>query len=157
MTISWAKRRESAPHFFSEPAKGIQKDGIRYERAVWRHLAGSERGVWWDYVRDGELRFCQTDLLLPLGERLLVIEVKLTYRKDTWEKVSGLYVPVVEKATDREVIGVIAVRSLRAGYIGACGELDEAVGKAMKGEEAVWHWVPRPRFARASHFPHISP
>lgn len=84
----------------------IQKKGLSYEKKVFEHirrLSGSDsdvlHGRWIYYIDRNGPAYCQPDVLViphSPDDPILVIEVKLSYKKEAQRKLRTLYGPLVE-------------------------------------------------------------
>lgn len=121
---------ELIPH--SRP-RGIKALGPRYEAAVARQL-GSEakRGIWWEYRDANGPGLCQTDFII-LGQKWCVIlECKHTWIDEGFDQLKFLYMPVVEMATNRRVIGVQVCKHLTPHHVGPVYDSLEAAVMGCK-------------------------
>lgn len=117
--------------------RGIKALGKRYEVAVGRQLGPDAlRGVWWSYRDANGPGLCQTDFII-LGEIWAVIlECKHTWTSEGMEQLRDLYIPVVEMATDKKVVGIQVCKHLVPQYSGAVYDsLESAVISARTGHE----------------------
>lgn len=95
----------------ARPRRGSAKFGLSYEARV-ASATGGLRGQWWTYVTaDGETHWCQTDVLLRLGERNVVLEVKLTEADEARSQLAK-YVPIVAHALRTPCHGIVVCRHL---------------------------------------------
>lgn len=118
-------------------ARGVKALGHRYEVAVGKQLGGeAKRGVWWSYRDANGPGLCQTDFII-IGEIWVVIlECKHTWTQEGMEQLRDLYIPVVEWALDRKVVGVQVCKHLVPSYSGAVYDnLEAAVISARTGHE----------------------
>lgn len=116
--------------------KGRKALGTRYEAAVAKQLGPSAaRGIWWSYRDADGPGLCQTDFLI-LGEVWAVIlEAKHTWTMDGMNQLQGLYMPVVQMALDRRVLGIQICKNLVPQHVGPVyNTLEEAVRSARTGD-----------------------
>lgn len=101
----WVRPSER-PQFLQEPQRRTkrQRQGISYERLVHSKLQDQHglnyiAGQWWRYSTGGRVRFCQTDgiLLVPEKRMLVLIEVKYSHTVDAFWQLENLYVPILKK------------------------------------------------------------
>jgi hypothetical protein len=110
--------------------------GLRYENRLFKALARwnmkAEHNPWFMYEARGyQPQFCCPDILLYHDLFLVVIEVKLTYRKEAEEKLRDLYVPVVKLALGQErVYPLVIVRNLTPAAPEPSLSLPEALTKS---------------------------
>lgn len=99
-----------------------QRAGIRYERKVLKQLKLELPSVWtspwFRFQTERDSRWCQPDALLKSSEDLVIFEVKIRSTTDAWWQLEHLYKPVVEKAFERRVTGIVLI----------CKHLDPMVG-----------------------------
>lgn len=89
--------------FVPAKASAAQKAGLAYERRVARELEREygyrfQREPCYEYETKGGRGRCFPDALLCFGDRLVVIEVKLSHCLGAWKQLRGLYQPVVSVA-----------------------------------------------------------
>lgn len=142
--LVWAKELEAKPRCIPVncPVQGCRALGVRYEKAMAKALPAAQHGLWWEFFDGNGPGFCQTDLLLVGPHYALVLEVKYTYTTEAWEQLETLYGPVVEKALEKEVLGV-QVCKIIPGLIGTeiSASLEESIDAAKrKGLRSVLHW-----------------
>ena len=135
------------PSFIPRPKrlKGARAYGVRYERSVaW--ATGGIHGQWFRYIDANGEAWCQTDVILKLGDRIAVIECKLSNIAEADEQLTRLYVPVVAKALHMPVVGIIVVRHLKPST--DLGRIVDSLGRALEvaSPQAPWpvvHWMGR--------------
>lgn len=116
--------------------RGVKALGHRYEAAVAKRLgADAKRGVWWSYRDANGPGLCQTDFII-IGEIWAVIlECKHTWTTEGMEQLNDLYLPVVEMATSKKVLGVQVCKHLVPHHTGPVyADLSSAVTAARSGE-----------------------
>jgi len=130
----------------SQP-RGAKAAGLRYERALARMLPGATHGQWWEFWDANGRGVCQTDLFLTVGDAVVVVEVKYTWTLVGHGQLENLYLPVLRKATGREVIGLVACKKLVPEVLGVAqvsGNFVEAL-EAARSARSVLHVVdPKP-------------
>lgn len=157
MSARAVERPQSIPIGRPRGAKAL---GVRYERALARSLPGATHGQWWEFWDANGRGFCQTDLFLPVGEAVVVLEVKYTWTPLGHSQLERLYLPVLRMALGRDVIGLVVCKKLIPevlGQVTVCGTLVEAI-EAARRTRAAWHSIdPKPRrngpSARAASIP----
>jgi len=102
----------SAPLFTTTPVRHTksQKDGIRYEQRVQKHIQRLVGGLeefelllnpWilFHTRRDGPtaVNFCQPDILLVERTKVTIIECKLAHTNDSWIQLRKVYEPVLKQ------------------------------------------------------------
>jgi hypothetical protein len=115
-SVNWAKECERPRVWQRGRRSTSQVRGIAYERAfaqaLKRSLPGVKHGQWFVYHADGLLGYCQTDFIRVTAQVVHVIECKLTNVEEACEQLMDLYFPVLRKAYERPIYGIIATRSL---------------------------------------------
>jgi len=133
--------------------RGAKALGVRYEKALARSLPGATHGQWWEFWDANGRGFCQTDLILEVGKVLVVLEVKYTWTPVGHSQLELLYLPVLRKATGREVIGLVVCKKLVPEVVDqatVCGTLAEAI-EVSRSMRSVLHSIdPKPRRKGAS-------
>ena len=118
--------RRCAPRLVPKASNPAAAQGLRYEknvigelRKLATELGGSvEHNPWFEYKprKDDAWKIAVPDGILVLGDRVFVIECKLTYVPEARHKLLTLYVPIVRAglcATPAtNVYGVIITRAL---------------------------------------------
>jgi hypothetical protein len=143
--LRWVKGLAGRPGFIPESRpRGVKALGKRFEDAVEGEIGGV-RGQWFEFEDANGLGWCQTDFILRRGDLLVVLECKHTWTPDGFRQLHGLYLPVVERWSGREVLGIQVCKRLVPGDLGLIfGELEDAVRWAKlsspKGR-VVWHCV----------------
>lgn len=116
--LHWAHPLEGRPASIpnSRP-RGAKAAGLRYERALAKHLPEATHGQWFEFSDGNGHGYCQTDLLMPfLPHFIAIIEIKYTLVPNAFSKMLDLYIPVVSKAMGCPVAGIIAVKNLEYAY-----------------------------------------
>ena len=129
------------PHSRPRGAKAL---GLRYERALARALPSAQHGRWWEYEDANGHGLCQTDLIIDLGARVLVLESKLRWVAEGHAQVELLYRPVLERALAKPVFGGVVCKTLvpeaRSAGVQVVGDLRSFAEVAEAGGRAVLHW-----------------
>lgn len=126
-------------------SRGVKALGRRYEIAVSRQLGPSAtRGIWWSYRDANGPGLCQTDFVIEGEFWVVILECKHTWTVEGMEQLRDLYIPVVEMATDKKVVGVQVCKHLIPEYSGRVYDsLESAVTAARTGHEvANGHFQP---------------
>jgi hypothetical protein len=82
-------------HARSRGASPAKRLGLSFEAKVGNALPHALAGVWFEFHDDNGRGFCQPDFLLATPSGISIIETKLTYTKEAWVQLRGLYLPVV--------------------------------------------------------------
>ena len=94
-----AKYVDKPPFDLGKPKTAAQRKGIAYERKVARALrllvdgvaVSYRHGPWIEYEAQGRVRYGQPDIVVEFGDRVLVVECKLTHRLDINSKIKRFY------------------------------------------------------------------
>ena len=102
------------------PAKlsGFAKQGKAFEKAIAQALPSAMHNPWFQFKDANGPGCCSPDILLPIPQGILCIEVKLTYCEEAQRQLSLLYLPILRKFFARPVAGLVIVKSLGQGYAG---------------------------------------
>ena len=138
--LRWAKSCERPACIpLTTRHRGAKAMGLRYERALAEAIPGAMPGQWWEFEDANGHGWCQTDIIVDLGLRgLVIVEVKLTWTPVAHSQLGRLYMPVVARALDRPVMGVVACKVLRRD-MGALKPYP-TLREALLGR-GVWHWI----------------
>lgn len=115
--LQWAEPLKARPATIplSRP-RGAKAAGLRFERALAKHLFEGAHGVWFEFRDENGHGYCQPDHLYSfLPSFIAVIEVKYTLVLEAYSKLRDLYLPVVSKAMKCPTVGIIIVRNLLPG------------------------------------------
>lgn len=125
--------------------RGKRGEGMRYERKLAEALPEAEHGQWFQFVDAGGPGNCQVDLILRLPKAVVVLEAKYTWTPVGHTQIALLYKPVVEKAWNLPVYGIVVCKKLTVATKRAANvysTLDEAVSSVLSGDSrAVLHWL----------------
>lgn len=143
--LKWARQIERPGGIPKGRPRGAKAAGVRYERALAAALPEAHHGLWWEYLDDNGMGFCQTDLLLLGPDCALVLECKYTWTEEAWEQLEHLYLPVVARALDCPTYGVQVCKTLRGETSDVCWTLEEALAIALEGRRPSMHWTMRTR------------
>lgn len=131
MTITLAKRSDKK--LLLKPKLEIQKEGLRYQKRVAKILKNTgcqiEVDPCFSYSRGGKEHFCFPDILVhePKLDRIIVIEVKLSYTPQALTKLKSLYIPIVGQVFGQKAYPLVIVRSAVPGEIGFHSSLKNAI------------------------------
>jgi len=115
--LRWASLLSERPSCIpaSRP-KGAKAAGLRFEKALSRHLSGSLHGKWFEFEDRNGHGYCQTDIIYvfhtPITPYAVIIEVKYTLVPGAHTKLQHLYLPIVSAALRMPSVGVVAVKNL---------------------------------------------
>lgn len=153
------------PH--SKP-RGAKAKGVSYEKALGRALPMARRGQWWAFRDARGAGVCQTDILLERDAWALVLEAKYTWTIEGHEQLERLYLPVVEKALGKRVVGLVVCKKLipEARCVNITGDFEKAVKLAATGRSVALQWLgvgklwaealgPRPGAVHPAHFTRV--
>lgn len=128
--------------------KGVKGLGLSYEQSLARALGPSAiPGQWFEFTDANGHGYCQTDILLPIGDYIVIIECKLSDKAAGYTQLSQLYFPVVALATGKQPLGIVATKYLNSNSDTSLvrGTLKDAVALAASGQTATLHWLGRGR------------
>lgn len=102
-------RPDCIPHGRPRGAKAM---GLRYEAAVAAAFPEAQHGLWFRYRDSNGPGYCNPDLVIEYPDRLLVLEIKLTWTPVAEPQIRELYRPVLEMALGKPVFGAVICRNL---------------------------------------------
>lgn len=110
--LLWARlaTREAFPP--PKGLKGTKQQGIAFQWAVGKAVPALIPGPWFHYADAYGEHFCQPDWLLPCAEGLVILECKRTDTLSAREQLRQLYFPVLAKAFQRPVFGIVVVKNV---------------------------------------------
>lgn len=116
--------------------RGVKALGSRYEAAVSRQLGPeAKRGQWWRFADANGPGLCQTDFCIFGDIWLVILECKHTWTEEGMDQLRELYLPVVEMATSKRMIGIQVCKHLVPGHTGPVYDsLEAAVNAARTGQ-----------------------
>jgi hypothetical protein len=141
--LHWAKALQSKPDCIpTARVRGAKAAGLRYERALARHLPESAHGVWFEYNDENGHGYCQPDLLFSfLPDFVAILEVKYTLVLDAFSKLHDLYIPVISLAMNAPAVGVVVVRNLTPGIKDVHRDLASAALASYEAQyPTILHW-----------------
>jgi hypothetical protein len=123
--------------------RGAKLAGLRYEARVAEALPEARHGQWFAFKDRNGPGYCQPDLLLGRDGTCFVLEVKYSWTVEGHRQIEGLYVPVIEMAIERPVVGLVVCRRLVEGMsrVRIARDFQEALVLAKTGHRTVWHWL----------------
>lgn len=146
--LLWARALPSRPSCIPQGRpRGAKRLGLLYEGRVREALPLARWGQWFEYEDSAGRHFCQTDAILPHSGGIACLEVKLGWTALAEEQLFNLYLPVLSKASGREVWAVVVCQYLRGASRPIGASLKGAIGMAkgmQPGQGApIWHLDPR--------------
>lgn len=141
--LLWARTSERPAGLPRPRLRGAKLAGLRYEGRVAEALPEALHGQWFAFLDRNGPGYCQPDLLLGRSGTCFVLEVKYSWTLEGHQQIEGLYLPVLQKAIERPVAGLVVCRRLVSGMgrVRVTGDLSEALAGAKRGERMVWHWL----------------
>lgn len=138
--------------------RGVKALGSRYEKAV-AHQLGPEakRGVWWSFLDANGPGLCQTDFLILGDIWALILECKHTWTTEGMEQLQDLYMPVVQMALDKKVLGVQVCKHLVPHHTGPVYDTLEGAVSAARTGEHTWPKAYEPRRLVTLHWRGVGP
>src|SRR5258706_3509947 len=135
-------RPDSIPHGRPRGAKAV---GLRYEKALAKALPpGFEHGPWFTFKDINGFGYCQPDFLLNLHNLAVILECKYTWTPVAWGQMELLYVPVLQRALGKQVIGIQLCKRLVPEAAAGCrivSNLGNGLILAHGGERVALHWL----------------
>ena len=110
--IIWSHPALEGPFGIYKPKSRAKLAGIRYENNLAKKLQDWNHAQWWHFCDQNGEGWCQTDFWKDFGDWVGVIECKYTYTEEAWKQIFGLYKPVLEKWSRKEVFGVQVCKTL---------------------------------------------
>lgn len=153
--LQWAEPLKERPACIpSSRPRGAKGAGLRYERALARHLSEGAHGVWFEFRDENGSGYCQTDHLYSfLPTFVAVLEVKYTLVLEAYSKLRDFYLPIVSKAMKCPTVGIIIVHNLVPGFEGAFTDLPSAAVAAEERDyPTVLHWRGQPLMPKGPHY-----
>ena len=145
MTISYAAPALRPAWLRPSRPRGSRAAGLAYERALARALPRAVHGQWFQYIEDGEPKWCQTDFHIVGAKNVVIFEAKLANYAEAHDKLTSLYLPVGRLAwPERRVGGVIVLKSVSNVPEGVAifENLRDAVDNLRPDEgPVVVHWL----------------
>ena len=125
--------------------RGSRAAGLAYERALGRVIPRAVHGQWFQYIEDGEPKWCQTDFHVVGAKSVVIFEAKLANYAEAFAKLKDLYLPVGRLAwPERRVGGVIVLKSVANVPEGVAifENLRDAIDNLRpNGEPTLLHWL----------------
>lgn len=135
------------PPFIPSPKrlKGAKGLGVAFERRLAKEIPRATHGQWFNYLKDDEPHWCQTDILLEGAKTVCVIEVKLTNFQEARLQLQDLYCPVLRAAYPaKEVFSLVALRHVGnvPSEVPIFDQLSCAIEAARSQHKlVVFHWL----------------
>lgn len=124
--------------------RGIKREGVRYEETLASGTFGSaKRGVWLEFADANGHGYAQCDFLVAEGVCgalvPVVAEAKLTWRREAYGQLRGLYLPLLRAALGRDVGALVVCANLtpETPRAAIAGSLSEALARCARGEVPV--------------------
>ncbi len=130
--------------------RGAKAMGVRYEKALGEALGEvAESGRWFEFEDLNGRGYCQTDFLISLPDRLIVLECKYTWTHMGHLQMEELYFPVIRQMTKKKVSGIVVCKNLLPlmNGIRVVHSLDEALEVSATGVRTAWQWIGIPALA----------
>lgn len=97
---------------------GFAALGKRFEKKVAAALPAAVHNPWFRFCDANGVGCCSPDIILFVGQGILVLEVKLTYNPAAQAQLLDLYLPVLRTYFGRPAMGVVVVKALGRDYSG---------------------------------------
>lgn len=153
--LKWAKALDTRPAGIpvGRP-RGAKRMGVKYERELAAAIPTAWHGKWFEFVDAGGVGVCQPDLLLRVGDVMVILEAKYTWVAEGHSQINWLYKPVVEAAFGMRAVGLVVCKNLTPNAPKAFDDLDSAIKAAIVNptKPIVLHWIagligPRPKIS----------
>lgn len=153
--LKWARALETRPS--SIPVgrpRGAKRHGVKYERDFARALDHDAwHGKWFEFWDANGRGWCQPDVLLRVGEMIVILECKYTYVPEARGQIVQLYKPVVEAAYGLRAVGVTVCKNLlpQMPNTRVVPGIEEAIRFALTRDsrESVLHWLAGPPYTES--------
>jgi hypothetical protein len=137
--LRWSRHVSTRP--IPKPSSTWSKVGLAYERRVVSSLA--EAGIrllhnpGFEFEDDSGSNYCVPDIILPnYDNKLIIIEVKLTYKVEAILKLRNLYAPVVSLALSRPVVCLVIAKNVTPNSPEPELTLESAICQSARSEIA---------------------
>lgn len=148
--LKWAELRQEAPFRKSRPRRAALKRGNAYERVVGRELKrqisdGRLDGElflkqWILFADQSGIGWAQPDAYILMGNRILLLEAKLTQTDSATPQLLSLYLPLLRQIYNLPILCVQVCHNLR--YIPK--KIVESPQEVLKNPGPgvfVWHFI----------------
>lgn len=141
--LKWALARDTGPGFSPNRSRGAKAAGRRYERALARAVPAADSGRWFEFQDINGHGWCQTDLLVDLGDEIVCLEAKYTWLESGHTQIEQLYRPVVEHVLRKPCLGVVVCKLLLPAMRGVevSATVTDALAASRRGRRSVLHWL----------------
>jgi hypothetical protein len=141
--LVWAAARDAGPWGdVKRRLRGAKRLGIKYEDALANALPAARRGQWFEFLDRNGWGWCQTDLLLRVGDSLVVLEAKHTWTLAGHSQIELLYRPILEKCGTLPVLGIVVCKHLIPEMpVRVARTMDEALAIARRRQPVALHWI----------------
>ena len=119
----------------------FQRKTLKYLKAltVRDELDGEVKpDIWYKFVDEHGLGFCQPDIELHYPEGIICIECKLTQTQNAHEQIDQLYRPVLEEVYGKKVYGIQATKTLMWKPEQLVYDIVDFIYAEQQKDEAVW-------------------
>lgn len=157
--LKWARALDTRPAGIpvGRP-RGAKRHGVKYERDFAKALPEAVHGQWFEFWDANGYGVCQPDLMLRVGDSIVILECKYTWVPGAYWQVEKLYKPVVEAAGGLRAYGVTVCKNLTPEAPKSTPSLEEAIRRAMLGRgESVLHWLAGPPWTDSPSRPLATP
>ena len=142
--LKWARAIARPSCIPKSRPKGIRAEGLRYEKALAKHIPFAKHGPWFEFEDASGRHFCQMDFVFGHGGESWVLEAKLSACESGFRQLHYLYLPVLEAVFDRPAHGIQVVKYLRRGVDGTiCHNLAAALEHGLTDARTFWIWMPQ--------------
>lgn len=148
--LKWAELRADGPFPKQKPKQRAHKVGLAYEKKVGRKLGRMLRdeelegelklGQWLLFADDNGIGWAQPDAYILMGDRILLMECKLTQSDVATPQLLSLYLPLLRKIYNLPILCLQVCHNLRyvpKKIVEGPKELLEAPGPGVY----LWHYL----------------
>lgn len=137
-------RPEFIPPVIRKNLTNVARLGLSYENSVFKNLRKNhpelniQHNPFYEYqFRGNRPCWCSPDLVIDLGNLVVIIEVKLTWVPDAANKLRNIYCPVVRRVLQKPAIGVVVCKNLVENAPREVSSISDALAT---GADCVVYW-----------------
>lgn len=104
----------------TKPNNAAAKKGLAFQRKITKEICSLGLGrvfaePWFVYKLRSVLRYCSPDIIIEQPNRIIVVEIKLTWQPEIDNKLRNLYTPIAKHVFRKPVKAVLVVRNVSPG------------------------------------------
>ena len=142
-SLEWAKLAPMGPWGNKKPrAKGVKAKGLAYERKVGvelSRLVSSDlyvhSGQWIHFQDSQGLGWAQPDYYIVADNGILLLECKLSQKREAWDQLRNLYAPLLEFIYGTQVLCTQVCKHL------SFDDGSIVTDFAQLRDGSTWHWM----------------